>query len=840
MKRKLLFTIVALLCSISTWAGTVDYTSKMSNAKANWTNASASYGGDGVGVERYNGDTTPFSTGDVLYQTITGLDNGYYEVSFYAWENYADHQTAAIDTGRVAQVFANSAVEGIYVAKNKGGRSWDAKNTYTLLAQVTDGSLKYGIKNTASGGNWAVCRAISLIYLGTSLEKNTNITSALANPSFENVYEYKNSSNTYTKYAGWTDETTGDKMDLISTNALSGKDGTYFAERWWHDSTMDIHQTTTTLPAGFYRITAYAKAESGNDIKIYAKAGNGDDVTTSVGDEADYSVEVYLSSANTIKLGLKGSHVTQKHVAVDNFRLTYLGDPKAELTTLQGTIDANYLNNATYTNVGGSERTNLNSAQTLAAASETAAAYETAISSVQAYIDAFVAARDNYDALAAINAKITAVGTLTYASSAKKPSTHEGTNSSDAATYATSLTTALRAYVESNALAEGVVGATNYTSYIKEPSCVATEAGGENSTYNSRNWTCYDVRANGGQGYTNAAGTTKGYYFDSNGNFWNQNVWGASLNQTVSGLPRGKYLLTVTSRSSGDFSYLRIIGNGINQVVTNPYNVFGNGWDDTSVEFTVGAAGTATIEFAGNNGGSKYKWFSVDNFRLVRIGNLDAVTLNEGETASIVAKTADVTLTRSIAADTWSTFVVPFDIDNTTLKDQFGDDVRVSEFSASDKTGVTFTPMETPAITANKPVLVRVSSAKSSFTFDGVEIKVATPTFSQAGVNFVGNYAGEITIPENAYYVKSNTIKKSSGNGKQKLQGFRAYFTVDADSPVKAFFENDIFIDDEATGIVNLNDNLNKNEAIYNLAGQRVSKAVKGLYIKNGKKVVIK
>ena len=30
------------------------------------------------------------------------------------------------------------------------------------------------------------------------------------------------------------------------------------------------------------------------------------------------------------------------------------------------------------------------------------------------------------------------------------------------------------------------------------------------------------------------------------------------------------------------------------------------------------------------------------------------------------------------------------------------------------------------------------------------------------------------------------------------------------------------------------------NEAIYNLAGQRVSKATRGIYVKNGRKVVVK
>ena len=200
---------------------------------------------------------------------------------------------------------------------------------------------------------------------------------------------------------------------------------------------------------------------------------------------------------------------------------------------------------------------------------------------------------------------------------------------------------------------------------------------------------------------------------------------------------------------------------------------------------------------------------------------------------------ANVTLARTIAADKWSTFVVPFDIDNATLKAQFGDDVQVSEFSTDVKTGVTFTPMAEPAITANKPVLVRVSSAKSDFSFDDVTIVAGTPTISENGVNFVGNYDGQITIPNtlDTYYVNSNTLKKSNGN--QKLKGFRAYFTVDADSPVKAFFEDGINLD--VTDAINALETADtKNALIYNLAGQRLQKMQRGINIVNGKKVLVK
>ena len=300
-----------------------------------------------------------------------------------------------------------------------------------------------------------------------------------------------------------------------------------------------------------------------------------------------------------------------------------------------------------------------------------------------------------------------------------------------------------------------------------------------------------------------------------------------------------EYKLTFSYRSQEDNSNTGMTVSVLNSSDGLGETAFeGNGsnsaWKTASAYFTTGAAGNYVLTLG--NGGNTW----ITNVSLVKVASTELELSEEDAYTPEFAYYETVSLARNIAAGTWSTFVVPFDIDNATMADQFGADVQVSEFSADDKTGLKFTPMAEPAITANTPVLVKTSSNNDSFTFSGVTIKEGTPTISQNGVNFVGNYGGDIAIPNtlDTYFVKSNTIKKSTGA--QKLKGFRAYFTVDADSPVKAFFENDIFIDDEATGIVNLNDNLNKNEAIYNLAGQRVQKAQKGLYIVNGRKVVVK
>ena len=69
------------------------------------------------------------------------------------------------------------------------------------------------------------------------------------------------------------------------------------------------------------------------------------------------------------------------------------------------------------------------------------------------------------------------------------------------------------------------------------------------------------------------------------------------------------------------------------------------------------------------------------------------------------------------------------------------------------------------------------------------------------------------------------------------IGAYRAYISIPGTSGVKAF---NVQLDD-ATGIANVNANLNANErAIYNLSGQRVSNPTRGLYIVNGRKVAIK
>lgn len=257
------------------------------------------------------------------------------------------------------------------------------------------------------------------------------------------------------------------------------------------------------------------------------------------------------------------------------------------------------------------------------------------------------------------------------------------------------------------------------------------------------------------------------------------------------------------------------------------------------IVFTASVDGNYVINFQTPGGDDQKHNAVISNVELKRVPEivLDE-TVAWTPTASL---SANVTLSRSFNSN-WATFVVPFDIDNETLKAQFGEDVQVSTISA-DADNLNFSAMETPAITANEPVIMKVSNTAGTYTFNNVEIKAATPTLTPIeGVQVIGNYGGQITMPASDdaakyYYIASNKLKYTTGT--QTLKGFRAYFSVAADSPVKGFFENGYDFEGLPTAIDGLQVE-GANATIYNLAGQRVNKAQKGIYIVNGKKVLVK
>lgn len=119
-------------------------------------------------------------------------------------------------------------------------------------------------------------------------------------------------------------------------------------------------------------------------------------------------------------------------------------------------------------------------------------------------------------------------------------------------------------------------------------------------------------------------------------------------------------------------------------------------------------------------------------------------------------------------------------------------------------------------------------------------------TVEHNGVSFIGSYdnAG-LPITKNDYFLASdNNMYRAAGT--ETMKGFRAVFRVNQDETQEAKTLS-VSFDDETTGITTVKANsTNNNNAIYNIAGQLVREASsteglqKGVYIVNGKKVIIK
>lgn len=148
-----------------------DMTECLKTAVSNdsWTGATGTYGG--VAAERYAGDNSHFSTGNIITQTVSGLHAGYYRVKFYGVANRARNIAEEYYGEGIAQMFANSETLDVEVI-NQAACS-PITDTYLRTFEVylseDNSSIEFGIKNIKEGGQWYVAQALSLTYLGTSL-----------------------------------------------------------------------------------------------------------------------------------------------------------------------------------------------------------------------------------------------------------------------------------------------------------------------------------------------------------------------------------------------------------------------------------------------------------------------------------------------------------------------------------------------------------------------------------------------------------------------------------------------------------------------------------------------
>ena len=785
----------------------------------------------------------------------------------YLKENYEVVKATATETLNNADYVAVTGLEKTELENAKNQNPEETKSALEAAINKLESAISAFTSAKSAYDNYAEEVAVAKKF-GISFDSPTTADKATEALKTLNVEEYKAATNDYTtaiKLGEWT--TTGASMfsnqhwsgeTRSYLNQTDGENLGYNSDKW----AMTCKQTLT-LPAGEYVFKAAGRKSANSFMKLSVKNGetligevsnfpNGNvglGITTD-GKASFDSNEKFANNNNgwgwqwrfvpfTLKTETEitfdieaGANEKSNWASFGDY--TVMAKPSVATSTAaynQAVDDATAALTAEVNNVvKGEERTNLNAAL-IADKGTTKETIDAATKKIQECTTAFTAAQPKYQAL--VDAKELEQKELAYASKDKytafttsKEAT--ATSAADAETKANAIISARRAYVESNGMAEGVKDAVDCTSNLQ------VTVAGENMPGVSY----AELGINSGQGATDSKGNMTNKYYDTNGTFWGSDNLKAQMTQNASGLKSGKYLLTVAARGEASLNNLTLTAgsNSINLPIQTPNNIFGNNWDDYSIETIVDNSGNLNIRIEGKTNKS-HAWFSFNNFRLVRLGNLD-VTLDEAKDNTIEAMDANVTLKRSFVENKWNTLVLPFAVSAEDVKAKFGNDAKVVEYSNAEDVNINFTT-STNGIKANVPVLIKLASvnADNTYSFENVNIQVAEPKAEGTNYSFVGSY-NPYTLVNDDYMLYADKWWKTETGDTYTIKAFRAY--IKANGIVEAAKQLNLVIDGQTTGLKLNTVNGNIEGETYNIAGQRVANSYKGLVIKNGKKIIKK
>ena len=224
------------------------------------------------------------------------------------------------------------------------------------------------------------------------------------------------------------------------------------------------------------------------------------------------------------------------------------------------------------------------------------------------------------------------------------------------------------------------------------------------------------------------------------------------------------------------------------------------------------------------------------------------ITLDENSDNIVeAAENVNVTLKRTFYKDgEWNTLCLPFAV--ADAKTAF-DGAELREVDTEKSNGNTIVFKEATAIEAGKPYLIKWANTSTEAVdfeqkFEGVTLVAATPVVvKEGGISFNGFYkmtaASELGGASVAAIGAGNKLFKVTEG---KMKGFRAAFVLSSGAEATGYR---VVIDGTATGIEDLViDGVKANGRVYNLNGQYVGNSLNGLqpglYIQNGKKIVVK
>ena len=202
-----------------------------------------------------------------------------------------------------------------------------------------------------------------------------------------------------------------------------------------------------------------------------------------------------------------------------------------------------------------------------------------------------------------------------------------------------------------------------------------------------------------------------------------------------------------------------------------------------------------------------YNAFKTDNTILINAGE----TNNSSTPFSSVSNKICTTYVqnKSFAANTWATICLPFNLDEDELKNYFGDDVQLAEYTRLDGAGtlMVFSKQANLLLEAGVPYLIKPSKAVNKPTFTEVVLSIQTPKTikisSSDAVGFTGTFFKTNIPTTNVSTLQGIDFKKYTGG---TIDGISAY--VNGSSIVSLQIEGEDLTPVIALGDVNEDGNV--------------------------------
>ena len=698
---------------------------------------------------------------------------------------------------------------------------------------------------------------------------STTAETALTNTQALKVAEYSYVTDNYTEaltLGDWTPSTVKEE----NTNNWDGTSGYYKSSNGYSSASWNCSfSQTLDLPAGVYIFKVAGRRSSNSSMRIevksgetelgkendFPKASSGLGINTSgaadftTGDGHTYAnsgngygwewryVKFTLAEKTTVTVAIKGSAgVSSQWINFSGYQV--LTDNAVNVSFYEYYKSLNQAtaarDNATYTNVQGTDRSNLVAAINADPGSTTSSIGD-AKSAIDDAYSTFTAGVESWNGYALVKGYCDAAASLAYATTAKKEAVTTAKNATintaaDALAQTATINTANRVAYESHALAEGVTSAVVQTALISDPNMDVTYDG-TNKKFGA--WQVFGQTDGTIKLKDDTESLTDG---DGNATYKYADIWksdnNAGIKQTLSSLPAGKYMLTVSARAddTAGATFWIFAGDNSNNIsrLDNKGGVFGRGWNDASVEFTITT--TSNVDIGVQSGNGKDLWWSATRFRLVQLPTPE-VTIKESDASVPDAYAlANVTLTRTLSASYWNSFSVPFDA-------AIPSGWTVKEYDSENSADNVIAFKDATSLVAGVPYLVKPSADAVNPTFNNVVVQATEgTTIGEGDYKFAAQiYNKSLPIDGTiAYLATDGKIKKL--NSATGLKGLRAYFIIPAGSG-----DARISFGGEETGIISIdNGKMTMDNAIYDMQGRRIETMKKGVYVVNGKKVIKK